>query len=243
MLIGLYESFDPVWVYKILRLSIPGVKYSSVEPQFSSIIKVRGNRTRKNIITEVRRHYLELERKAGVEYFSSNYLHTLSIEYSYETIKPILLFTLICKSGIVKSIQEKINLRYLHCPKVDIDALLNAAIQKFGDRIVITRAVRNYLSILENFGVIKSLDNDEFEIQNTKSNCPTYVIKDMILLYGLYNCKIEIHLDELLSDVSFTYVNLIEIEDVLREFNSKDWSYQKRIDSSILYIRKQLNKR
>ena len=152
VLIGLYTSFDPIWVYKILRLGVPGVKYSSVEPQFSSIIQVGGPRTKKNVIAVVRRYYLKLERKAGVEYFSDNYLQNLSVDYSYETIKPILLFALICKSEIARSIQEKINLRYLHCPKLDRDALLNAAIEKFGDRIVVIRAVSNYLSILEFWG-------------------------------------------------------------------------------------------
>ena len=74
-------------------------------------------------------------------------------------------------------------------------------------------------------------------MQNTKANCPTHVIKDMILLYSLFTGRREINVDEIQRDASFTYVDLDEIEDVLREFNAKEWIYQKRINSNVIIIK------
>jgi len=170
-----------------------------------------------------------------VEYFDENYLHSLSIRYSYDTLKPLLLFALINKSEIVKFIQEKINLKSLHNGSIDKPSLLGSAQAKYGDRRVIKYAVGYYLTILQHFNIVDP-NSKKYEWLNKKFETPDYLIKEMILLYGAYNNLQEINVQDLVNAIEFTYINMSKIEDVLREFNSKDWTYQKRLNNNKLII-------
>lgn len=238
-MIGLDRSFKPEWVYKILKLSKPGLKYKDLEPEFNSIIEIDGLKSKKNIMTIIRRYYLRLHRKEGMEFFDNNYLHDISIKYSFDSIKPILLFTLICRSDIARFIQDKINLKYLHNGHIDRLALYQSTMQKYGDRRVVKYAVGYYLTILEYFDII-SINGNKYEWKIKKQNCTNYLIKEMILLYSAFTKKQEINVQDLINDTSFTYVDLSQIEDVLREFNADSWNYQKRIDSNKLIITKKI---
>ena len=113
MPIGLYDSFDPVSVYKVLQYSTPGLEYKTAESNLLSLIEAKGLRSKKNALKMIRRYYLRIEKKAGIEYFSQNYLRELTVQYSFESTKPVLLFSLVCESEIARFIQEKINLWYL----------------------------------------------------------------------------------------------------------------------------------
>lgn len=233
MPIGLYDSFDPVSAYKVLKSSSPGVEYKTVEPNLLSLVEANGLRSKKNALKIIRRYYLQLERKEGVEYFSNNYLHELSVQYSFESTKPVLLFALICQSKIAKFIQEKINLWYLNSDKIDRQALVRSVIEKYGDRIVVKRAVNSYLEILKNFSVIETDDS----WRQRKESCTNYILRSMILLYSHFTGKREINVNDILNEISLTYVDLSQIEDTLREFNSVDWSYQKTVDSKRILIK------
>ena len=59
----------------------------------------------------------------------------------------------------------------------------------------------------------------------------------MILLYSHFTGKREINVNDILNEISLTYVDLSQIEDTLREFNSVDWSYQKTVDSKRILIK------
>ena len=235
MMIGLDRSFKPEWVYKMLKISKPGTKYKDLEPEFHSMMDVSGLKSKKNIMTIIRRYYLRFYREKGLEYFDENYLHSLSLKYSYDTLKPLLLFTLINKSEIVKFIQEKINLKFLHNGSIDKPSLLSSAQAKYGDRRVIKYAVGYYLTILQHFNIVDS-NSKKYGWLNKKFETPDYLIKEMILLYSNYNKLQEINVQDLINAIEFTYIDMSKIEDVLREFNSEDWIYQKRLDHNKIII-------
>ena len=95
MIIGLDRAFKPEWVYKILKLSKPGLHYKDLEPEFNTIIETQGLKSKKNIMTIIRRYYLKLKKVNGFELFDNNYLHDISVKYTFDSIKPLLLFTLL----------------------------------------------------------------------------------------------------------------------------------------------------
>jgi hypothetical protein len=236
MIIGLDRAFKPEWVWKILRLSTPGISYQELEPQFNYIIEIEGLKSKKNIKTIIRRYYLRLSKRDGKEYFDANYLHELAIKYSFESIKPILLFVLLCKCDIAQHLQEKINLKYLHNGFIDRPELLASARQRYGDRRIVQYAVGYYLTILEHFGIIE-LTNNKVKWIKKKLDGATYLIKDMILLYAEHESKKEISVQELNNEIAFTYVDLTLLDDVLKEFNSHSWQYQKRLDGNKIIIK------
>jgi len=235
MIIGLDRAYKPEWVWKILKLSKPGLSYQEVELQFNSIIEMEGLKSKKNIMTIIRRYYLRLNKKEGKEYFDKNYLHDLAIKYSFDSIKPILLFVLLCKCDIARHLQNKINLKYLHNGFIDRQELLESARQKYGDRRIVQYAVGYYLTILHHFGIIEFKDNQVVWVKK-KLESANYLIKDMIVVYADHKQKKEINAQELNDEVAFTYTDLTHLDDVLKEFNSRNWHYQKRLDSSKIII-------
>ena len=236
MIIGLDRAYKPEWVWKILKLSKPGISNQEMELQFNSIIEIEGLKSKKNIMTIIRRYYLRLNKRGGKEYFDNNYLHDLAIKYSFEAIKPILLFVLLCKCDIARFLQNKINLKYIHNGFIDRQELLESARKKYGDRRIVQYAVGYYLTILQHFGIIKFTDN-EIMWSKKKLQSASYLVKDMILLYAEHLGKKEISVQELNNEVAFTYVDLTHLDDVLKEFNSHNWQYQKRLDGNKIIIR------
>ena len=98
MIVGIDRSFKPIWVYKILQLCMPNIEYSTIENDLLDIIEYDGLRSKINVLKVIKRYYLNLEKKQGSGnklWTSNNYLHYLSKELSFETMKYILLFTLI----------------------------------------------------------------------------------------------------------------------------------------------------
>lgn len=235
MIIGLDRAFKPEWVYKILKLSKPGLQYKNLEPEFNSIIEPQGLKSKKNIMTIIRRYYLNLTKVSGVEYFDTNYLHDISVKYTFDSIKPVLLFTLLSRSDVAQFIQEKINLKYLHTDGLDRRALYFSTVEKYGDRRIVKYVVGYYLKILEHFDIIVN-SKDNYNWKSKKMVCPSYIIKDMILLYGAFNGKQEINTQGLKNETPFTYIDLSNLEDTLREFNGEYWRYQKRPDSNRVII-------
>lgn len=238
-MIGLDRAFKPEWVYRILQKAKPGRAYQDVEEAFNSIIEFEGLKSKKNIMTIIRRYYLSLSKKGGVEYFNENYLYDLSLRYSFDSIKPILLFVLICKSDVVQFIQDKINLKYMHNGNVDRAVILQTTKSKYGDRRVVKYAVGYYLTILEHFGLLKKEDK-EYVWKNKKMGCTSDILKEIILLYAAITHNREINLMDFVNNVSLTYIDLTNIEDVIREFNSGPWAYQKRLDNSKIIIKEKV---
>ena len=95
MIIGLDKTFKPEWVYIILQKAKPNTSYKEKKEDFFDIIEFDGYEAKKKTISIIRRYYLTFNKKNRIEYFNKNYLHTLSRKYSFESMKPILLFTLI----------------------------------------------------------------------------------------------------------------------------------------------------
>lgn len=239
MMIGLDRAFKPEWVYKMLKISKPGTKYKDLEPEFNSIIEIDGLKSKKNIMTIIRRYYLKIYRKEGSEYLDENYLHNLAIKYSFDTLSPLLLFALINNCEIAKFLQEKINLKFLHNGSIDRKSLLESAQVKYGDRRVIKYAVGYYITILQYFKVLDP-KSKTYNWLNKKFEIPNYLLKEIIILYSIYNNLQEINVQTLSHAVPLTYIDLSKIEDVLREFNSEDWIYQKRLDSNKVIVTKKV---
>lgn len=234
-MIGLDRAFKPEWVYRILRLSEPGTPYSELQEEFYDIIEVAGLKSKKNIMTIVRRYYLEIEKRGGAEYIAENPLHVLAKSYSFDSLRPILLFTLILKSPIVQFIQERINIQFLHNGVVNREVLLDATRQKYGDRRVVKYAVGYYLKILEHFGIIEKTDT-VYRWVKKKEQCTEHVLKEVILLYSRLSGRKEIDVQSLPVEISLTYIDLQNLESVLREFNAVDWKYQKTLNTSRIVI-------
>ncbi|MFC1718883.1 hypothetical protein ACFL6S_34850, partial [Candidatus Poribacteria bacterium] len=213
-------------------------QYQEIKSDFEDIIHFSGKEAKRKTLTVIKRYYLELDKVKGKEFIKENVLHDLALKYSFETMKPLLLFVLLLKCDIAQFIQKKINLMFNN-GKVDSLILLSDARKNYGDRRIVRFAVSYYLTVLGHFGVL-SKKNSKYTWKQRKLNCPDYLMREMILLYARVSSISEIELAKLKDEVAFSFLDLSYIEDVLREYNSKDWVYQKRLDSAKIIVKKKL---
>ena len=239
MIIGLDRSFKPQWVYKILQLSKPGVEFKVLEPEFLNIIEYEGLRSKANVLTVIKRYYLQLDKKGKKYYISDSYLHDLSIKYSYKSLKPLLLFVLICNCPIAQFMQNKINILFINQEKINSKLLLEHTKKIYGDRKIVKYATGYYLTILSYFEVLNK-EKTVYTWKNKKLKVPDYVFKEMLILYAKIVDRNEIDVMNIHNEVAFSFFDLSNLENILMEFNSLDWVYQKRLDSSKIIITKRI---
>jgi len=235
MIIGLDRSFKPRWVYKILQLSKPGIEYKELKPKFFDIIEYEGIKSKKNVLTVIKRYYLKLEKKGKNYYISENYLHDISHKYSFESFKPLLLFVLICNCPIAQFIQEKINIQFVDQEKINSKLLLDQTKKIYGDRKIVIYAVGYYLTILSYFDILNK-SRSGYTWKSKKLNVPNYIIKEMLLFYAKSIERNEIDILDIQYDIAFSLFNLSNLENILMEYNALDWVYQKRLDSNKIII-------
>lgn len=235
MIIGLDRSFKPRWVYKILQLSKPGIKFKDIEPKFLDIIEYNGFKSKKNVLTVIKRYYIQLTRENQEYYLSDNYLHDLSIKYSFDSMKPLLLFVLISNCPIAQFMQSKINLLFANQENITSKLLLEETKKIYGDRKIVEYAVGYYLLILSYFDVLNK-ERSSYTWKNDKLKVPNHILKEMLLLYSKAIERSEIDVLNIENDIAFSLFDLSKLGNVLMEFNAVDWVYQKRLDSSKIII-------
>ena len=113
MIVGIDRSFKPIWVYKILQMCTPNVEYSTIEDNILDVVEYKGNRSKVNVVKVIKRYYLNLEKRGTKLWTTNNYLHYLSKELSLESMKPILMFTLIQECEMAQFLQNKLKTMFI----------------------------------------------------------------------------------------------------------------------------------
>lgn len=236
MIIGLDKVFKPVWVYKILQLSKSGNDFVEVKDEFLDIIEYDGKVAKRKTLTIIKRYYLKIERKGNKYYFRKNYLHDLSLKYSFESMKPILLFVLLFNCPIAKFLQSKINVLFIDQKIINNKLLNEHAKETYGDRRVVSFAVNYYLTILSYFDIFNK-EKDKYSWKNKKINLPNHILKEILILYAQLKNDFEIDIATFQEETQLSLFNLENLESTLMEYNSVDWVYQKRFDSKKVIIK------
>lgn len=236
-MVGLDRSFKPRWVYNMLKLAKPGVEFKELESQFMDIIEYGGLKSKKNVLTIIRRYYLQLDQKDRKYYFSDNYLHELSLKYSYESLKPLLLFTLLSRCPITRFLQGKINLLFKDQKYIDSQILLKHAQKEYGDRKVVKYAVGYYLIILSYFDVLNK-DKSKYTWKNHKLSISDLILKEILLIYSQILERSEIDISCIYDDIAFSVFDINNLDNVLMDYNAIDWVYQKRVATRKIIITK-----
>jgi len=235
MIIGLDKTFKPEWVYKILQQATPNTPYKQKKEELLNIIEFDGYEAKKKVLSIIRRYYLTFYKKNNIEYFSENYLHDLSKEYSFQTIKPLLLFTLLNNCEIAQYLQKNIQTMFGDKKKIDKKILQKKAKEKHGDRTIIRYAVTYYLTILSYYGILNK-NEAGYTWKHKQINITPYILKDMIIIYAHKNNITEFEKSTLEKDIAFSLFNLENLENTLREYNTVHWKLQKRLNSNKIII-------
>ena len=242
MIVGLDRSFKPIWVYKILQMCVPDVEYSKIEKEVLDVVEYKGNRSKENVVSVLKRFYLRLEKRGNKLWTSNNYLHYLSKELSFDSMKPILLFTLLQECEMAQFLQNKLKTMFIDQEIIEPTIIQKYAKDEVGDRSNVKKAVNYYLTILSYFDILKK-EGRKFKWLNKKLILSNHILREILITYAYLRDNYEIDVAEIQENIAFSLFDLSNLETVLMEFNNEYWIYQNRFDSKKVIVKKEIVKK
>lgn len=237
MIVGIDRSFKPIWVYKILQLCVPNVEYSTIENEILDVVEYKGNRSKENVLQVLKRFYLRLEKRGNKLWTTNNYLHFLSKELSFESIKPILLFTLLHECEMAQFLQNKLKTMFIDQDIIEPTIIQKYAKDEVGDRSNVKKAVNYYLTILSYFDILEK-EGRKFKWKNKKLLLSNHILREVLVTYAYLRDNYEIDIGEIQDNIAFSLFDLSNLETVLMEYNNEYWVYQNRFDSKKVIVKK-----
>ena len=237
MIVGIDRSFKPIWVYKILQMCVPNIEFSTIEKDALDIVEYKGNRSKENVLQVIKRFYLRLEKRGNKLWTTNNYLHFLSKELSFESMKPILLFTLLQECEMAQFLQNKLKTMFIDQEIIDPIIIQKYAKDEVGDRSNVKKAVNYYLTILSYFDILAK-EGRKFKWLNNKLILSNHILREILVTYAFLRDIYEIDVTEIHESVAFSLFDLSNLETVLMEYNNEYWVYQNRFDSKKVIVKK-----
>ena len=237
MIVGIDRSFKPIWVYKILQKCIPNIEYSTIEKEALDVVEYKGNRSKENVLQVLKRFYLRLEKRGNKLWTTNNYLHYLSKELSFESIKPILLFTLLQECEMAQFLQKKLKTMFIDQKIIEPTIIQKYAKEEIGDRSNVKKAVNYYLTILSYFDILEK-DGRKFRWKNKKLLLSNHILREILVTYAYLRNNCEMDIGEIQDNIAFSLFDLSNLETVLMEYNNEYWIYQNRFDSKKVIVKK-----
>ena len=237
MIVGIDRSFKPIWVYKILQMCIPNIEYSEIEYDVLDVVEYKSDTGKKKVLQVLKRFYLRLEKRGKKYWTTNNYLHYLSKELSLESMKPILLFTLLQECGMAQFLQNKIKIMFIDQEIIDPLIIQKYAKEEFGDRSNIRKAVTYYLTILSYFDILKK-EGQKYEWLNKRLILSNHVLREILITYAYLRDNYEIDVHEIQENIVFSLFDLSNLETVLMQYNNEYWVYQNRFNSKKVIVKK-----
>lgn len=233
-MIGFDRPLKPLWIYKFIQLVEIGDNLSDHIDAFNAILwELDGKEGKRKVRTVLSRYFL----KSGKNPHSKIVEHTPLIDickrYPLEEIKPLLLYYLLMRSQILRIPTKMIY--ELYGIKKDINYLFlrKKIIEKFGDRDISSRSLRNLLSTLMNFDILRKNSSNKYNwhrLLNVNEMNACYMLR---LYSEEYKKSPLINLEEI-ENYLFFYFKMPDINKIAREYDGKLWEYSIRINQKTI---------
>ena len=107
----------------------------------------------------------------------------------------------------------------------------------YGDRKIVSNGVGYYLKILRYFDILNK-NKSTYSWEKRQIIVPDHILKEMLILYSHIHDRYEIDVLRIQDDVAFSLFDLSNLENVLMEYNGKEWAYQKELIQKVIITNK-----
>jgi hypothetical protein len=233
-MIGFDRPLRPHWIYESLLLAEPGQKLTELNLPFENITReLTGKEGKRKVRTVLFRYFLRSENN-NTYVREDLFLKRLSVEFDLEFMKPIYLFYLIGRAETLAKISKHIFRLYDIGDEINLQFLRNKMIDEFGERDVVSRAVRSFIQTLGYFGIVEKTGKNVILKKRILIDDKQLTI--MLCLFAqeiLHSPQVSLnHLPEYL----FNYFNVQNVKEVAQRFNGEYWDYQHRMGEDYLII-------
>jgi hypothetical protein len=233
-MIGFDRPLKPLWIYKFIQAIKIGDKIAAYNDEFNAILwELDGKEGKRKIRTVLSRYFLKSEKNSRSNIIEYTPMIGICKRYPLKEIKPLLLYYLLMRSQVLRTLTKMIY--ELYGTKEDINYLFlrKKIVERYGDRDISARSLRNFLSTLEAFDVLKINNGNNFS-WHTSLNVNEMTACYMLKLYSdEYKKSPVINLEET-EEYLFMYFKMPDINKIIRKYNGKLWEYSIRVNQKII---------
>lgn len=235
-MIGIDRPMRPQWIYKTLKMVKPGQKTSDYNRKFEKIpSQLVGREGKRKVRTVIFRSFIySLQKEKHI--INNNEFIMWTEKETLKSLEPVFLLKILMDYEITRFIVRKMALSIDSSHQVSVSLLSKLAIKKFGDRDVVKRSVRSFLTTLVHFKILRQAETNNF-ILNKKKSLSNEDLRKFIILYSKYYiCSKMLNIKEI-EPVFFYLFQPADLNAAAKEFNGIDWEYIRELERSILILK------
>ena len=235
-MIGLDRPLRPVWIYETLKMVEIGTKPSIYNEPFEYIAQeLVGKEGKRKVRTVIFRTFIYSfqEKRTKIE---DNMFLQWSKSRLLSYLKPLFLWKILMDYEITRFITQKISLSVDHSGHISTQLLSKKLVQEYGDRDVVKRSLRSFMTTLVHFGVLSQEDKSNYTLL-PKESVSSEQVRDLLLLYGVNYLKSEVIDLQNIPVEFFYFFNPGDITSVAQEFNGVEWEYVREVERNMLMLK------
>ena len=235
-MIGLDRPVRPTWIYETLKMVEVGEKPSIYNEPFEDIAKeLVGKEGKRKVRTVIFRSFI-YSLQEGRSKIKSNMFLEWAQNRSLNYLKPLLLWKILMDYEIARFITQKIALCVDHSGHLSTPLLSKKLVQEYGDRDVVKRSLRSFLTTLVHFGMLSQVDKNNYTLLPQEAVSAEQV-RDFLRLYSTAFVKSAVvDLQNFPADF-FYFFKPVELTSVAHEFNGKNWEYVREVERNVLILK------
>lgn len=233
---GFDRPLKPLWIYQFLDEVEIGDKIYDHRKTFDSILwELDGNVGKRKVITVLGRYYLKSVINPKGKIVENVPIIEICKKYPLERIKPLLLFQLLIRSRIIRILTKMIHEIYGAENNINYEFMRKKVIEKFGEKDISVRSLRNLMNTLVYFGILEK-KNNEYRWR-TKLKVDDLNACYMLKFYSKdFKESPIINLDDI-EDYLFLYFEKPNFSHLAKNFNKDIWDYSIRMGQRIIQFK------
>lgn len=192
--------------------------------------ELKGIEGKRKVRTVLSRYFLKEKHNPNGKIIEDTMIRKFSRNKRFDDLRPLLLFNLLVRSAILRIISDIIYQLYPPKRRINYSFLRKRIIEKFGEKDISTRSLRNFLSTLVDFQVLKHENN--FYTWNNLLEISEVNFCHILKLYSFeYLESPQIVLDNL-HPYMFMYFHLPDVVKIVEKYNNVLWQFQKQFSQN-----------
>jgi len=233
-MIGYDRPLRPRWIYETLLLAKPGQKLGELNKPFESIAtELTGKEGKRKARTVLFRCFLRDDNNE-TRVKDPLVLKDLSRKYGLEFMKPVYLFYLVAKTGVLLQLTNHLFRLYYYGRPVNQTFLAEKMVDSFGERDVVKRSARSFVQTLHHFGVITNTGKQNI------FKAPLHIEEEQLrIMLQLFALEItgspQVSLDQLNSSLMQLFQGP-DLRQTAQKYNGIYWDYRQQVKDDIITV-------
>lgn len=233
-MIGFDRPLKPLWIYNFINALNIGDKFSEHKVRLNSFLEeLNGDEGKRKVRTVLSRYFLKSESNPNSKIVEYTPIMDVCKIFSLERIKPLILFFLLMRSQLLRTLTSMIEDIYGNNKDIKYNFLRRKVIERFGEKDITARSLSNFLNTLVSFRILEK-ENRNLFVWNRKPPINDLNIAYMLKFYSEeFKKSPKINLNDIESYI-FIYFEIPNIIEIARKYNSILWEYSSGLGQNFI---------